>query len=424
MAKPTVDIAAARQSLHDTKDRRTTAFRSVDYNVEEDIPKVDRVWDINCPEQITQLAVDNPGHFWEWMCDISAERDKFRAHTQSLDTLHKLYKDLEAKVEQINADSQHHETNFAVAKEQASKWRARALELEQEMQQLDSAAFDRHPTKASSKKSAKQPDPPVFTDGVDPTWDDWSAKIREKMRVNADHFSSEDGRLVYVLGRLGGQAVTYTYHRREKESPNPYVSYEEILDQLAETYEDTDRLENARRDLMRLQMLERPFKAFIADFQRLAHASRLAEDHLIQLLREKLPSRLKKPMLAQNAVVPFASLRDLKDYLVRLDNSHLHDLPARTKPSRATTVQTTRNIDRKVTSAGPPRKVGSTRVPVCYNCGEIGHFKTDKAKCKEDHQTPRGKAAQDAAVNEIQIADIEEVASDSPAEQLSDSGNE
>ena len=43
-------------------------------------------------------------------------------------------------------------------------------------------------------------------------------------------------------------------------------------------------------------------------------------------------------MLAQNVVTPFPSLKDIKNYLVRLDNSHLHDLSARNKPSRVTTV--------------------------------------------------------------------------------------
>ena len=417
MARPKVDIAAAQQALRNTKDRRTTTFTSVEYDAIEEAPKVDRVWDITCPEQVTQLANDNPDHFWEWLCAIVKERDEFRIHTQALEAVHKQCKDLEEELAQSTADSDQ-------AKEQTSRWRTKALELEQQVQQLDTAALARGQSKTLTKKSTKQPDPPVFLDGGNPTWDEWSSQIREKMRVNADHYQTEDARIVYVLGRIGGKAVTYTYHRRQKDSPNPYVSYKDILDELAETYEDTDRLENARRDLMKLQMLDSPFKTFAADFQSLAHASRLSEDHLIQLLREKLPVRLKKPMLAQNAVAPFPSLKDMKDYLVRLDNSHLHDLPARTKPSRTTTVQTTRTVDKKITTPAASRKTGTARVPVCYNCGEIGHFKTDKAKCKEDHQTPKGKAAQDAAISEIQIAGVEDVESDSPLDSASESGNE
>ena len=415
MARPKVDIEAARQSLSNTKNRRTT-FQPQELNVDEEVPIVQSLWGISCQEQVTQLANDNPAIFWEELCTIATERDNFRIHTQSLDALHTLYSDLEAQLQQANAD-------VAAAKEQTSKWRAKVRELEEEVQQLDSAALARRLPKDLTKKSAKQPDPPIFVDGVDPTWDDWSAKIREKLRVNADHFQTEDARVVYVLSRLGGQAVTYTYHRRERGTTNPYISYEEVLDELAETYEDTDRLENARRDLMKLQMLDRSFKAFIADFQRFAHASRLAEDHLIQLLREKLPSRLKKPMLAQNAVMPFSSLKDLKDYLVRLDNSQLHDLPIKARPSRATVTNTTRSIEKKVTTSNP-RRTGTARVPVCYNCGEIGHFKTDKTKCKETQQTPKGKAAQEAAVSDVQIAELDDVADDSPTESASDSGNE
>ena len=411
MAKPKIDIRASRQSLLDTKERQKTAFQSVEYNIEEEIPKVDKVWDLTCPEQVTQLANNNPGHFWDWLCNIAAERDSFRTH---LESIHKQYEDLESKSD----------ADLDAANEKTAKWRTKALKLEQQLQQLDAAALNRDSSlPLAKKKSTKQPDPPVFTDGLDPTWDDWSSKIHEKMRVNSDHFLTEDAKVVYVLSRLGGQAVTYTLYRRGK-TDNPYLAYEDILDQLAETYEDSDRLENARRDLVRLQMLERPLKAFIADFQRMAHASKLAEDHLIQLLREKLPSRLKKPMLAQNAVAPFASLKDLKDYLVRLDNSHLHDLPARIKPSRPAAVQTTRVTDKKTTTTTPSRKNGTARVPVCYTCGEIGHFKFDKTLCKEDHQTPKGKAAQDAAVNEIQIADMEDASGHSSAESASDSGNE
>ena len=114
---------------------------------------------------------------------------------------------------------------------------------------------------------------------------------------------------------------------------------------------------------MKLQMLDRLFRAFVADFIRLGRAANLGEDHLIQLLRERLPPRLLKPMLAQNAMTAFKSLKELKDYLIKLDNSHLHDLPNRIKTSKITTVKTTRSVDRKANIVGPSRKSETTRVP-------------------------------------------------------------
>ena len=67
--------------------------------------------------------------------------------------------------------------------------------------------------------------------------------------------------------------------------------------------------------------MNKPFKTFIADFLYMGRVFKLSEDHLIQLLREKLLTRLMKPMLAQNAIAPFTLLRDLKDYLSR-DREH------------------------------------------------------------------------------------------------------
>ena len=44
----------------------------------------------------------------------------------------------------------------------------------------------------------------------------------------------------------------YIYYRHEKGIINPYIAYKEILNDLAKIYEDTDRLENVCRDLVRL----------------------------------------------------------------------------------------------------------------------------------------------------------------------------
>ena len=164
---------------------------------------------------------------------------------------------------------------------------------------------------------------------------------------------------------------------------------------------------------------------FGAEFTRLAQEARIGEDHAMQLLRERLPKRLLKPMLAQNALVPFPTLKSMKDYLTKLDNAHSHDLKQKT-PRTAT--RSTREFTGKTSPAvASSHKTTVARVPVCYRCGEIGHLKTEKAKCKEEHQTPKGKAAQEAAIREIQIAEVMDdvdASSESEPGSPSDSGNE
>ena len=129
-------------------------------------------------------------------------------------------------------------------------------------------------------------------------------------------------------------------------------------------------------------------------------------------------------MLAQNAMTPFTVLKDLKDYLVKLDNSHAHDLPSKTRTPRTTTSRTARETSGRSSMVTPSRKAGPARVPVCYRCGEIGHFQSEKAKCKEDQQTPKGKAAQEAAVKEIELAEMDGLATDSGSDSISDSAKE
>lgn len=88
-----------------------------------------------------------------------------------------------------------------------------------------------NPTPSSSVKYSKSiPDPPFLTDGKDPTWEDWSSKIEEKLAVNHDHYPTARSQIAYVIGRLSGLAATYTTIRRLRGCPNPYLSYEDVMD--------------------------------------------------------------------------------------------------------------------------------------------------------------------------------------------------
>jgi hypothetical protein len=53
-------------------------------------------------------------------------------------------------------------------------------------------------TVAATKKSTKILDPPILTDGQNPTFTSWLSKIRNKLKVNSDHFADEDAKIAYV----------------------------------------------------------------------------------------------------------------------------------------------------------------------------------------------------------------------------------
>ena len=55
-------------------------------------------------------------------------------------------------------------------------------------------------------KSAKIPDPPILTDGKDPTFKSWKLQIQGKLQVNADHFPTNEAQMAYVFSQTGGDA--------------------------------------------------------------------------------------------------------------------------------------------------------------------------------------------------------------------------
>ena len=57
-----------------------------------------------------------------------------------------------------------------------------------------------------TKLAIKIPDPPIFTDGKDPTIARWLFKMRTKFELDRDHYPSESSKLIYAKERVGGKA--------------------------------------------------------------------------------------------------------------------------------------------------------------------------------------------------------------------------
>ena len=61
-------------------------------------------------------------------------------------------------------------------------------------------------TMTKQSKSVKLPDPQPLSDGIDPTFENWRIQVRGKLRVNHDHFLSEEAKMLYLFGRTIGDA--------------------------------------------------------------------------------------------------------------------------------------------------------------------------------------------------------------------------
>ena len=53
-------------------------------------------------------------------------------------------------------------------------------------------------TTMSKNKSTKLLDPPILTDGKEPAYDDWLAKMQSKLEANQDHFPTQALQIGYI----------------------------------------------------------------------------------------------------------------------------------------------------------------------------------------------------------------------------------
>lgn len=58
----------------------------------------------------------------------------------------------------------------------------------------------------------------MLTDGVDPLFEHWLAKMRGKLRSNADHYPTKILRMNYIENRCDGAAMGHLTPSRRKDT--------------------------------------------------------------------------------------------------------------------------------------------------------------------------------------------------------------
>jgi hypothetical protein len=192
------------------------------------------------------------------------------------------------------------------------------------------------------QRSAKIADPPLLTDGVEPTFANWKLQIQDKLEVNTDHFPTTRSKMAYVFGRTGGDAQTHLRPRYTDESVDPFLSEEDMIKHLASIYEDPFKVQNARLDYKSLMMkVTETFSAFQTRFLHLSGQAQIPSDDLMPDLFDKLTLDL------QRAALPFyttaKTLQELTNHCLALDQG-LRRIKARSDRLKArTTAFTDRN---------------------------------------------------------------------------------
>ncbi len=96
-------------------------------------------------------------------------------------------------------------------------------------------------------RSQKISDSSLFTDEKNSTWKNWYEKIQNKLEINVDLFSNERVKLSYVHSRLFNDAAEITQARRERDCVNFYRIVDDLLKELAQLFNDSNKKVNFRR---------------------------------------------------------------------------------------------------------------------------------------------------------------------------------
>ncbi len=119
-------------------------------------------------------------------------------------------------------------------------------------------------------RSQKIPDSSLFTDEKNSTWKNWYEKIQNKLEINVDLFSNEWVKLSYIHSRLFNDAAEITQARRERDYVNLYRIVDDLLKELAQLFNDSNKKVNFRKEYYNLIQEFKKFSEFYTQFQRLS----------------------------------------------------------------------------------------------------------------------------------------------------------
>ncbi len=172
----------------------------------------------------------------------------------------------------------------------------------------------------SFKRSQKLSNSSLFTDETESFWDNWQEKIRDKLKINVNHFDTDRVILIYIHFRVNENAVKATLAWHQHNSLNLYKTINDLLDELAQLYDDLDKETNFQRKYANLIQEKSKFSDFYSMFQRLFFYLKYYEKQLIVDLQNKIVYHLCAAWSSQ--LIQLESLNAIHSYLIRLNNEH------------------------------------------------------------------------------------------------------
>jgi hypothetical protein len=265
-------------------------------------------------------------------------------------------------------------------------------------------------------KSVKLPDPPIFIETDDSTWETWNIKIADKLDANANHYPTEKIRIAYVVSRLEGDADQQTYAKRRVDAPSSYQSLSELLKHLKEIYGDQDLIRKCRREYVALKQLNKLFSSFYSEFTRIFSFLNYDDVTLMNDIQDKINNRLQNALSV--CLIEFSSLDKLKIFLQDVNNKQRVNYQLRDEQR---TVKSIAAPEKRFVPSSTPASASTTsyvrlaifstpepersRMPItCFNCKVPNHL---SKYCSQLKASTSASRAFTSRLNEIVMPEEE-----------------
>ncbi len=133
------------------------------------------------------------------------------------------------------------------------------------------------------KTSKKLFDLFIFIDDKNSNIEDWLSTMKNKLKENANWFSIETSKKVYVRIQIDENAMKYLFTRFKKNFIKSFLMTEKIFNDLNRVFDDFNKKINALKTYKQLKQIEsnKEFHIFWTEFQRLTNDSEFYDEEIL-----------------------------------------------------------------------------------------------------------------------------------------------
>ena len=166
------------------------------------------------------------------------------------------------------------------------------------------------------------------------------------MIVNADHWDNEATKIDYVCFRISEEVADHVYARFNNFSNNFYKTWQNVIKNLAKTYENFDWKNKYCQLYLNLRQDLKSFVNFYAKFRqyifRLKYLKKSRDQlKMMNALLDKVFSQLR--IVYDNLLKSSKTLKEIKTYFIRVNNCHKMTRETREKEKTQKTDKTVRS---------------------------------------------------------------------------------